>query len=61
MVKLTVGTDGLVQDATLIISTGYSRLDAACLKAFRSEQFLPVLAARGGMARAGRDPVRESS
>jgi TonB family protein len=31
LVKLTVGTDGLVLDTTLIISTGYSRLDAACL------------------------------
>jgi TonB family protein len=41
-VRLTVGADGSVQDAALIISTGYSRLDAACLKAFRLERFLPT-------------------
>src|SRR5271155_1447022 len=42
MMKLTVGIDGLVQDAVLTISTGYGRLDSACLKAFRSERFLPA-------------------
>jgi TonB family protein len=39
MVKLTVGVEGSVQDVTLTISAGYERLDAACLKAFRSERF----------------------
>jgi protein TonB len=42
MVKLTIGTDGLVHDATLTISTGYKRLDDACLKAYRNQKFLPA-------------------
>jgi len=42
MVKLTIGTDGLVKDATLTISTGIKRLDEACLKAYRNQQFLPA-------------------
>jgi periplasmic protein TonB len=42
MVKLTIGTDGLVHDATLTISTGVKRLDEACLKAYRNQQFLPA-------------------
>jgi protein TonB len=40
MVKLTIGTDGLVQNAELTISSGFKRLDEACLKAFRLERFL---------------------
>jgi len=42
MVKLTVVIEGPVQDTVLTISSGCSRLDAACLKAFRSERFLPA-------------------
>jgi TonB family protein len=42
MVKLTVGADGLVRHAELIISSGLARLDQACLKAFRHAQFLPA-------------------
>jgi protein TonB len=46
MVKLTIGTDGLVRNAELTISSGFPRLDEACLKAFRLERFLP--ATQGG-------------
>jgi periplasmic protein TonB len=42
MVKLTIGTDGLVHDATLTISTGHTSLDEACLKAYRHQKFLPA-------------------
>jgi periplasmic protein TonB len=42
MVKLTIGTDGLVRNAELTISSGFERLDEACLKAFRLERFLPA-------------------
>jgi protein TonB len=42
MVKLTIGTDGLVRNAELTISSGIARLDEACLKAFRRAQFLPA-------------------
>ena len=42
MVKLTIGTDGLVHDATLTISTGHMSLDEACLKAYRHQKFLPA-------------------
>jgi protein TonB len=42
MVKLTVGTDGLVHDAEFTISTGFKRLDEACLKALLHERFLPA-------------------
>jgi TonB family protein len=33
-VKLTVAADGAVRDVTLTKSTGYPRLDQACLDAF---------------------------
>ncbi len=42
MVKLTVGTDGLVQDTQITISTGIPRLDRACLTAYRHQRFLPA-------------------
>jgi len=42
IVKLTVGTDGRVQDAEIRISTSFKGLDEACLKALRFERFLPA-------------------
>jgi TonB family protein len=41
-VKLTVTADGTVNDVTLTKSTGYSRLDQACLEAFVHGGLLPA-------------------
>jgi TonB family protein len=41
-VSLTVGTDGSVRAAELRASTGFSRLDQACLLAYRGARFLPA-------------------
>src|ERR1022692_620040 len=41
-VKLTVNADGTVQVGALTLSTGFSRLDQACLDAFVDSRFLPT-------------------
>jgi periplasmic protein TonB len=41
-VNLTVGTDGGVHAAELRVSTGFPRLDQACLLAYRGARFLPA-------------------
>jgi TonB family protein len=41
-VKLTVYANGDVGDVSLTLSTGYPRLDEACLKAFLSGGLLPA-------------------
>jgi protein TonB len=41
-VRLTVTADGTVHDVTLTKSTGYSRLDQACLEAFVHGGLLPA-------------------
>jgi periplasmic protein TonB len=41
-VSLTVGTDGSVRAAELRVSTGFPRLDQACLLAYRGARFLPA-------------------
>jgi TonB family protein len=41
-VKLMVAADGTIRDVTLTQSTGYARLDDACLKAFASGGLLPA-------------------
>jgi TonB family protein len=41
-VKLTVTADGTVRDMSLTVSTGYPRLDQACLEAFVHGGLLPA-------------------
>lgn len=41
-VSLTVGTDGWVHAAELRASSGFPRLDQACLLAYRGARFLPA-------------------
>ena len=40
-VRMTVTADGLVKDLEIVKSTGYARLDEACLEAFRDEHLFP--------------------
>ena len=39
--RMTVTADGLVKDLEIVKSTGYARLDEACLEAFRDEHLFP--------------------
>ncbi len=41
-VKITVAPDGRITDSTLVASSGFPRLDAACLKAVRGQRLLPA-------------------
>jgi periplasmic protein TonB len=41
-VRITVTADGLVKDPEIVKSTGYARLDEACLEAFKDGQFFPA-------------------
>ncbi len=42
-VKMTVGADGVIRDIRLTLSTGFARLDAACLQAFAQGGLLPAM------------------
>jgi protein TonB len=42
LVKLTIEADGTTRDASIAQSTGYPRLDEACLRAFVPGKFIPV-------------------
>lgn len=48
LVKLRIGTDGLVADANVVKSSGYPRLDAAALKAARETRCTPFRAPKQG-------------
>jgi TonB family protein len=41
-VRMQVDSDGLVRAKQLVASTGYGRLDAACVAAFTKAQFIPA-------------------
>jgi protein TonB len=42
VVKMTVQVDGHIRDVSIARSTGYPRLDEACLKAWDNAQLLPA-------------------
>ncbi len=42
-VKLTVAADGRIVDAAIDTSSGFPRLDEACLKAVRGQRMLPAM------------------
>jgi len=42
-VKMTVGADGVIRDIKLTLSTGFARLDDACLQAFAHGGLLPAM------------------
>jgi TonB family protein len=42
-VKMSVGADGAIRDIKLTLSTGFARLDDACLQAFAQGGLLPAI------------------
>jgi protein TonB len=42
-VKITVGADGKINDQSIETSTGFPRLDDACLKAVKGQRMQPAL------------------